>query len=106
MNVLQNERDVETPKNICELYIQPFAVSNLDRKPMLTRKRFQEWEQTVGECVAILYLKFIEVRKLKHHDSELVSENAHRFNKCFKLFRTIDENFLVRDRLRHLDREN
>ena len=67
MNILHDQCDVETAKNLRKRRIQPFPVANLHSELVPARQRFQEWEQAVGERVTVLYLILIEVRKLQDH---------------------------------------
>ena len=89
-----------------KLRIQPVAVAKLDGEPMTLWQFFEEWNESIRELMAVAQHRTIEEWKLKHDWTKLLTEQVHCFKELSKLGSAVHQNLLMRDDLRHFDREN
>ncbi len=104
--VLQRESDAVIAEKLRERGIQPVLIANLDRELVALWKLFEEWFQPGGELRAAGEDAAIEIGKLEQHGAEFFAKDLHGLHELFEFGVAIDEDFFVRDSLRHFHRED
>jgi len=105
--ILKDERNIVFAQHVKQPGFQPILVPDLDREPIIgdARQLFKERPQPRLELHRGRKERVIEERKLKDHRSKLFLKHVYRGDEFLKLFVTIDEHLLMRDRSRDLQRK-
>src|SRR5277367_4572477 len=93
-------------QEVREFGIKPVSIAQLDGEFLVCRQLLEKRYQTIRKLVAILENTTAKKWELKNDRSELLSKNAHRVQELSQFGVTVENDLVVSDRLRDLDREN
>jgi hypothetical protein len=103
---LQHQCDPELGQDIREITVEPVLVPKLNRKLLVLGQLLKERHESLKKRLPVAEHPAVEIRQLENDWTKLLLQDAHRVQKFLPFRLTIDEHFVVGDRLRDLHRKD
>jgi len=104
--ILKHLGDLVISQEVRKFTVKPVCVPQFYRELVVRWELLQERYHAIQKFVTISENAATEEWKLKNDRAELCPENTYRVQELLQFWLTVNEDLIVRDRLRGLDREN
>jgi len=104
--ILEHQGHAKLPQDIGKIAVEPVLVPQFNRKLLVRGQLLEERHQTLKKQLPVAEYVATEKWELENDGTEFLPEKTHCVQKFFPFGVTIDEHFVVRNRLRDLHRED